>query len=160
MQYYKISISGIVQGVGFRPFIFRLAKRLGLNGIIINKGNIGVEVYTYSNLEPVNEFIKLIPVEKPQIAYIENINNTVISESEMKTILPPKVSIQEFKEKLDIAPSMEGVGSGLTLPPDVAICDKCLKDMNDPNNERYYRYPFIACAECGPRFTTVTECSV
>jgi hydrogenase maturation protein HypF len=156
MQYFKIQITGIVQGVGFRPFIFRLAIKLRLNGIIINKGNIGVEVYTYANIETVQEFIRLIPVEQPQIAYIESVNSSLISESDILRILPPKSTIQDFKDHLTIAPSMEGVGPGLTLPPDVAVCDTCLKDMNDPNNIRYYRYPFVACAECGPRFTTVT----
>ena len=64
--------------------------------------------------------------------------------------------VEEYNT-LEIRKSEQGRGISLTLPPDIAICDECLKDMRNSQKEKYYNYPFIACAVCGPRFTTVTE---
>lgn len=156
MTYFRIIIQGIVQGVGFRPFLYNLARKYHLKGSIINKGNIGVEMVLCTlnkqSSDLINDFLRAIRQEKPDIAYIESIIPQTLEESDLYRLGYNK---DEIESALRIKPSESGKGSGLTLPPDIAICDKCLEEMRDPDNERFYKYPFIACAQCGPRFTTV-----
>jgi len=141
---YELEITGIVQGVGFRPFLYNLARNHDLKGIILNRGNAGVNLKLQGNRENLDEFIGDIKNKKPSISYIE------------------KLSFKEFKSSeiyndLRIEKSEEGRGISLTLPPDIAICDDCLRDMRNPELEKYHNYPFIACAVCGPRYTTVID---
>ncbi len=140
----EITITGIVQGVGFRPFLYKLANSLNLKGYILNRGNAGVRLEVQGKDRDINEFIRNISIKTPEISYIENIQSREIN----ATI--------EYNN-LEIKPSELGRGVSLTLPPDIAICDECLEDMKDPQKKKYYKYPFIACAVCGPRYTTVTE---
>ena len=139
-----MEITGIVQGVGFRPFLYNLARNHDLRGVILNRGNAGVKLTLQGNRENFEEFIDNIEKKKPKISYIEKLT---VKESE----------ISETFTDLRIGKSEEGRGISLTLPPDVAICDDCLRDMRNPDLQKYYNYPFIACAVCGPRFTTVRE---
>ncbi|MHA1340461.1 MAG: carbamoyltransferase HypF [Promethearchaeota archaeon] len=159
MKYFKITIKGIVQGVGFRPFLYNLANNLGLKGIIVNKGNIGVELLislpNSKDDSDIQNFIDEIRHQKPSISYTEDIIYSEVDEKQIKKEFSLPLSV--INSKLTILPSVRRVGEGLTLPPDIAICDKCLEEMNDPNLKRFYKYPFIACAQCGPRFTTVVE---
>ncbi|TFF90597.1 MAG: carbamoyltransferase HypF [Promethearchaeota archaeon] len=140
----EINITGIVQGVGFRPFLFNLARNHGLFGYILNRGNAGVRLVLQGNSEDINIFIKDIDEKSPKISYIEDIIVKVLDSTEV------------FRN-LTIKKSEKGRGISLTLPSDVAICDDCLTDMRNSNLLKYYIYPFIACATCGPRFTTVKE---
>ncbi len=140
----EINITGIVQGVGFRPFLFNLAHSLNLNGIILNRGNAGVKLIIQGNSNEINTFLENIELKKPNISYIENL------------IVKEKNVYKEFKN-LKIEKSEEGRGVSLTLPPDIAICDSCIIDMRNKALKKYYNYPFIACAVCGPRYTTVKE---
>lgn len=153
MEYIKIIIKGIVQGVGFRPFLFNLLYNRGFKGIITNKGNIGVELIIPNSFDEDNVKIQQLLLEiwqrKPDIAYIEDIQVEKISSTDYNLSFPMNTIV--------INPSSEGTGEGLTLPPDIALCDYCLQDMRNPSNPRFYNYPFIACAQCGPRFTTVKE---
>jgi len=140
----EIRITGIVQGVGFRPFLYNLARSLNLNGYILNRGNAGVRLILQGNSQNLKNFLEDIKIKKPKISFIEEI----------------EIEYLDYHEKfqnLEIRQSEQGRGISLTLPPDIAICDECLKDMNDPQKSKYYKYPFIACAVCGPRYTTVTE---
>lgn len=139
-----MEITGIVQGVGFRPFLYNLARNHDLRGVILNRGNAGVRLTLQGNRENFEEFIDNVEKKKPKISYIEKLT---VKESE----------ISETFTDLRIGKSEEGRGISLTLPPDVAICDDCLRDMRNPDLKKYYNYPFIACAVCGPRFTTVRE---
>ena len=139
-----MEITGIVQGVGFRPFLYNLARNHDLRGVILNRGNAGVRLTLQGNRENFEEFIDNVEKKKPKISYIEKLT---VKESE----------ISETFTDLRIGKSEEGRGISLTLPPDVAICDDCLRDMRNPDLQKYYNYPFIACAVCGPRFTTVRE---
>ncbi|NVM19024.1 MAG: carbamoyltransferase HypF [Candidatus Lokiarchaeota archaeon] len=141
---YNLEITGIVQGVGFRPFLYNLARNHDLKGVILNRGNAGVSLTLQGNREDFEEFIDTIKEKKPSISYIEK-----LTVNEIKT--------DETFTDLRIEKSEEGRGISLTLPPDVAICDDCLRDMRNPELQKYYNYPFIACAVCGPRFTTVKE---
>ncbi len=140
----EINITGIVQGVGFRPFLFNLARSLNLYGIILNRGNAGVRCILQGDSNGINKFLEDIKLNKPKISYIENF---IVKE------------IETYKKyiNLRIEKSEEGRGVSLTLPPDIAICNSCLIDMHNEDLKKYYNYPFIACAVCGPRYTTVKE---
>ncbi|MHA1885478.1 MAG: carbamoyltransferase HypF, partial [Promethearchaeota archaeon] len=140
----EISITGIVQGVGFRPFLFNLAREFNLKGKILNRGNAGVKLILQGDYKKINEFIDEIWAKKPIISYIEDIKTS-------------KVKSDKNFPSLTIEKSEQGRGISLTLPPDIAICDNCVNDMFSPKLPKYYNYPFVACAVCGPRFTTVTE---
>ncbi|GAH43386.1 unnamed protein product, partial [marine sediment metagenome] len=140
----EINISGIVQGVGFRPYLFNLARNFGLKGFILNRGNAGVRLVIQGDSERINRFIENIEKKSPKISFIERLD--------VKEIPP-----NEVYARLEIKKSEQGRGISLTLPPDIAICDDCLRDMRDPKLPKYYLYPFIACAVCGPRYTTVKE---
>lgn len=147
MKDYKtveITIIGIVQGVGFRPFLFNLANSFKLKGYILNRGNAGVRLVLQGNSQYIKKFLEDIELKKPKISFIEDISIKFLDFQE------------EFNE-LEIRKSEQGRGVSLTLPPDIAICNECLKDMNTPQKKKYYKYPFVACAVCGPRYTTVTE---
>ena len=140
----EINITGIVQGVGFRPFLFNLARSLGLKGYILNRGNAGVRLILQGEPIEIDRFIKNIDIKRPTISYIENIDIKELSHKEIFNIL-------------EIKKSEQGRGISLTLPPEIALCDKCLMDMRNSESSKYFMYPFIACAVCGPRFTTVKE---
>ncbi len=135
-------ITGIVQGVGFRPFLFNLASSFGLKGFLLNKGNAGVRMVLQGQSEVLKQFLTNLRLNKPEISFIENIS---VKEIECKEVF----------NSLEIRKSEEGRGKGLTLPPDIATCDNCLEDMRNSDIKKYWNYPFIACAQCGPRFTTV-----
>ena len=141
---YNLEITGIVQGVGFRPFLYNLARNHNLRGVILNRGNAGVSLTLQGNREDFEEFMDNVKKKKPNISYIEKLT---VNESLLSKNFPD----------LRIEASEEGRGISLTLPPDVAICNDCLRDMRNPDLKKYYNYPFIACAVCGPRFTTVRE---
>ncbi len=135
-------MSGRVQGVGFRPFIFRLAVRHKLRGYVINLGDAGVEIVAEGPLENVENFIRSIQREVPPVSEI----------SEVHTIYRPYRG--RFKEFIiDKSRNGKQVASGI-FPPDIGICKECLSDMEDPQG-RWFEYPFTACAWCGPRFTGV-----
>ena len=138
----EINITGIIQGVGFRPFLYNLARNSNLNGYILNRGNAGVRLVIQGTTINLENFIEAIELKRPKISYIEDIE---INELDSDTIF----------NTLEIKSSELGRGISLTLPPDIAICEKCLIDMRNKNLSNYYEYPFIACAVCGPRYTTV-----
>lgn len=140
----EINIDGIVQGCGFRPFLFNLARSLDLKGYILNRGNAGVRLVLQGNSNQIEKFIEKVEIENPEISYIESINMRDITNAPLY-------------DDLKIKPSEKGRGISLTLPPDIAICEDCINDMKNKNLKKYYKYPFIACAVCGPRFTTVKE---
>jgi hydrogenase maturation protein HypF len=140
----EINIDGIVQGCGFRPFLFNLARSLDLKGYILNRGNAGVRLVLQGEKTIIDQYVQEVRLKKPDISYIEAI------------IVRDIKNTTSFKN-LEIKPSEQGRGISLTLPPDIAICDDCVRDMNNKELKKYYKYPFIACAVCGPRFTTVKE---
>ncbi len=132
---YKIFVKGIVQGVGFRPFVYREAKKKGLRGEVRNTGS-GVEIIIDKRKET-EKFLQ----NPPPLAKIESI--------EIKKIQQKKYS--DFY----IGKSSEGEGEAF-LPPDVFVCENCLKEMKDNKNRRH-RYYFITCTDCGPRFSIIED---
>ncbi|MDN5345068.1 MAG: hydrogenase maturation protein HypF [Clostridia bacterium] len=139
MQRVALKIEGTVQGVGFRPFIYRLARRHSLGGKVWNAGE-GVMVEIEGRAERVQDFIKSITAEAPALARITGI--------EMEELAP--LGYAGFA----IIHS-QGVAEGrVIVPPDVATCGDCRQDILNPT-DRHYRYPFTNCTNCGPRFTIV-----
>ena len=133
----KISVRGTVQGVGFRPFIYRLAIQLGLSGWVTND-SVGVAIELQGSAETIATFMRLLSSDGPPLAKITNIDSVLI----------PVVEPSPFI----IKPSHQLGSSAPVIPPDVAVCDDCLRELRDPNDRRF-RYPFINCTNCGPRFT-------
>ncbi len=134
MQRVRIHVKGIVQGVGFRPYIYRLAKELGLTGYVVNTSD-GVIIDAEGLKIP--DLIRRIPLEAPPLARISDMDIT---------ILPPQGTV-EFQ----ILESEER-GGFTPLSPDIAVCDDCLRELFNPLDRRYL-YPFINCTNCGPRYT-------
>jgi hydrogenase maturation protein HypF len=138
----EVHVTGRVQGVGFRPFIYRLAVRHGLRGYVINLGDAGVEVVIEGQTENIESFVKSIKAESPPVSEITGIHTSY---------RPYKGKYKEFV--IDRSRNSREAASGI-FPPDIGICPDCLKDMEDAKG-RWFEYPFTACAWCGPRFTGV-----
>ncbi len=137
MKARKILTQGIVQGVGFRPYVYRLASDLKLNGHVRNLGNV-VEIIIEG--ENTDLFIKRLPEELPPIAKIDSMTVEDIEFNDYSDF-----------EIIESGDSYSGVS---VIPPDIAICDSCLEEIRNPNDRRY-KYPFNACTDCGPRFTVI-----
>jgi hydrogenase maturation protein HypF len=135
----RVIVFGVVQGVGFRPFIFRLAKRFGYKGWVKNIG-FGVEIHIES-ATPTNfrDFIEAIDDEKPPLARIERVASK-----------PARfLGCDDFQVK-----KTESGESFVFISPDISVCENCRREMSDPQDRRF-RYPFINCTDCGPRYTIV-----
>lgn len=140
MQRQKIIIEGIVQGVGFRPFIYQLAQRLCLVGTVGNDTR-GVTIEVQGESAILQDFLAAIEKEKPPLASIQRIK------VEMVPVQPsPDFSI--VKSSLDETRRAQ-------VAPDTFVCDACLQELFDATDRRYL-YPFINCTNCGPRYTIVT----
>lgn len=136
-----LHVTGTVQGVGFRPFIYQLAIAHGLFGYVKNLGN-HVEILIEGSPESIKKFLKELPERKPPLAKV--------TEIEAKN-----VSLSGYS-KFIIVPSESGVFVNSIIPPDTAICEDCKSEIFDPSS-RYYHYPFTVCTNCGPRYTTVRK---
>ncbi|MGC9064667.1 MAG: acylphosphatase, partial [bacterium] len=135
-----LSVYGVVQGVGFRPFIYKLAKEYHLNGWVLNTSS-SVEIEIEGKPEDIEGFISDIKRKSPPLARIEKIS--------IEEVKPNNYSDFVIKE------SKKDLGYQL-ISPDIATCDECLKELFSPNNRRYL-YPFINCTNCGPRFTIIKD---
>lgn len=142
MERELLKIHGIVQGVGFRPFIHKLVGEYGLHGFIKNTSS-GVELELEGERGTLERFTAALPRRAPKLAVIESIEAEYTQElknySDFK-ILQSKT--EEFRNTL--------------ISPDICICDDCLRELRD-RNDRRYRYPFINCTNCGPRFTIIKD---
>ncbi len=137
----QIEVSGIVQGVGFRPYVYRLAADRQLRGTIRNT-SAGVTIEIQGPAEAVQNFVERLPAEAPPLARITGFAVVEI----------PCNGDQDFR----IVHSREGEEVRTLISPDVAICPDCLREMFDQGDRRY-RYPFINCTNCGPRFTIIRD---
>ena len=137
-----ILVKGIVQGVGFRPFVYRLATANKLHGFVQNRGDAGVRIVVEGKGSDIERFITELKTKKPPLA----------------EILDLKVKYQDSKRefsRFEIKESFHGGSeSGSTIPPDISICAECLSEMRTPADSRY-RYFFITCTDCGPRYTII-----
>ncbi len=131
-------MTGIVQGVGFRPFVFSLAGRYGLGGFVLNDGR-GVVVEAEGDERSLEGFGLALEREAPALARVDEVTATDV---------PARGEVA-----FTIAESAS-TGHTALVPPDVATCDECVRELFDPADRRY-RYPFVNCTQCGPRFTIV-----
>src|SRR5208283_4773839 len=138
----KISVTGIVQGVGFRPFIYRLATKNGLAGYVRNRGDAGVEILLEGDAQGIESFMRDLTEKKPSLAQIYSVKSGELSGKNQYD----KFTILKSSEVVEL--------SGSIIPPDIAICNECLAELRDPKNPRY-EYFFITCTNCGPRFTII-----
>jgi len=138
----KINVSGIVQGVGFRPFIYRIAAKNFLKGYVRNRGDAGVEILLEGEEKNVKSFLRDLKEKKPPLAQIYEV-----------TTFPLKGE-NKYERFTILKSSEEAELSGSVIPPDIAICDECLRELRDPGDPRY-NYFFITCTDCGPRFTVI-----
>ena len=136
-----IEVTGVVQGVGFRPYVYRLALQRNLAGFITNTA-AGVSIEVEGPAEAVDDFVSQLPQEAPRLARI-----TQLAASDI-----PARAEDEFR----ILPSRAGENRRVLISPDVAICDDCLRELFDPSDRRFH-YPFINCTNCGPRYTIVRD---
>src|SRR5208337_4284292 len=142
----QIEVSGIVQGVGFRPYVYRLATGRHLRGTIRNT-SAGVTIEIQGPAETVQDFVEHLPAEAPPLARITN-----VAVHDVPCVAEQVGDVQDFC----IVHSREGEEVRTLISPDVAICPDCLREMFDPKDRRY-RYPFINCTNCGPRFTIIRD---
>ena len=133
-----------MQGVGFRPFVYRIATEASLNGYVRNLGNV-VEIILQGSHQDMEEFLFNLQNKLPPIAKINNIETRDLKEEDEK--------YDDYSDFV-IRESADDFAGTSVIPPDVAICDNCLEEINDPQNRRY-KYPFNACTDCGPRFTVI-----
>jgi len=140
----EIAVTGIVQGVGFRPFVYRLATRLGLTGFVRNMGDAGVQIVVAGEKKTIEAFIKALRSEKPPLSRIDGI----------KVVW--KSSEEGFSSFRVLQSERTNLGLPSVIPPDLALCEDCKQEMLDKKDRRYF-YPFITCVNCGPRFTIIEE---
>ena len=138
----EVRVSGIVQGIGFRPFIYRIATKYGLVGYVRNRGDGLVEIVIEGRKNRIEGFLKELRHKPPPLARIYKITTKYSEET------------GEFKNFRIIKSSGRLEFSGSIIPPDIAICDECLRELRDPKNRRY-NYFFITCTNCGPRYTII-----
>lgn len=141
-QTLRLRVQGVVQGVGFRPFVFRLAQALGLSGWVRNDLE-GVLIEVSATPEVLSAFVQTLSEQAPPAARVERIDVVECRPGG----LPPGFAILES----------EASGPITTLiSPDLTLCEDCLQELFDPANRRY-RYPFINCTNCGPRYSIIQQ---
>jgi hydrogenase maturation protein HypF len=134
---FQITISGIVQGVGFRPFVYNTAIQFNLKGFVSNN-EFGVVIIVQEEEKTIREFVDQLKKIHPKKAII-----TTIQVSEIET--------EERFDLFFIKPTEKGISINAPLTPDFAICKNCKEEILDPQNRRFY-YPFTSCTSCGPRY--------
>jgi len=135
----RMRVTGTVQGVGFRPYVYRLAGELSLGGFVLNDAH-GVLIEVEGDAAAVDRFVARLPCEAPPLAVLEQV---LVSDQ-----------TPSGDESFTIVASVAGSVPDAPVTPDSATCDDCLRELFDPADRRF-RYPFINCTNCGPRFTIV-----
>ncbi len=137
-------VTGVVQGVGFRPFVYQLATRAALRGWVMNT-SAGVEIQVQGDLSALENFSRALVNEKPPLARIDSLS-----------FVDSPTNGHSLFENFEIRASVAFEGAFQPISPDIAICADCLRELFDPADRRY-RYPFINCTNCGPRFTIIQD---
>lgn len=137
----RLLVNGIVQGVGFRPFVYQLALRHGLQGEVANTSE-GVLIDIEGAPEGLDAFEAELVTRTPPLARITEVRRTARE--------------PHGAEGFRIVESRRGVSMETLIPPDVAVCEDCLAELFDPRDRRF-RYPFINCTHCGPRYTIIED---
>lgn len=137
----RISIRGVVQGVGFRPFVFNLAKNIGIRGFILNSSS-GVTIEAEGVESALDCFVESLRTQAPPLARIEEIKLT-----DLEAL---------GDEQFEIRESRASEGEFVLVSPEVAACEDCLREIGDQQNRRFV-YPFTNCTSCGPRYTIIRD---
>lgn len=137
----SIDVTGIVQGVGFRPFVYRLAQECNLTGFIANTP-AGVTIEVQGEPDVLDRFLERLPAELPPLAKVTSL---VPRDTETQ----PETAFRILSSRLDAPPKV-------LISPDVAVCEDCFREMMNPRDRRF-RYPFVNCTNCGPRFTIIRD---
>jgi hydrogenase maturation protein HypF len=140
-----ISISGLVQGIGFRPFVYRIAVGNSLRGYVKNLGDAGVDIDVEGEKDSIEAFLVDLHEKRPPIAVYTKVDVDWLED---------EVGYGEFN--IDMSDLGKKAVKLSIIPPDIAVCPDCLEEIFDPGN-RHYLYPFTCCAICGPRLTTITD---
>jgi len=140
---WRVQVHGLVQGVGFRPFVYRLATGLGLSGWVSNTPE-GVVIEAEGHLEALQNLVSGLEQEAPVNAHVEAVFAEPIARS---------TGLGEDRE-FRVCESQEQGTAATSLPADLAPCRQCTEELHDPGNRRY-RYPFINCTDCGPRYSLI-----
>lgn len=138
---YRVTITGVVQGVGFRPFVYNLAIACGIAGTVLNSSQ-GVIIEAEGPEEALQAFLKEIRERPPRLARVEK-----MVYEEMAPVGERGFSIRASQKEKEVK---------ALVPPDVALCPDCRREIADPQ-DRHFRYPFTNCTNCGPRFTIINE---
>jgi hydrogenase maturation protein HypF len=142
----RIEIQGAVQGVGFRPFVYRIAQIAGVHGYVLNT-SAGVVIEAEGDQPSVDRFFRALQDELPPLARIDEIRITEMEIAQAARNGEPGFAIRE---------SLETEGRFAFVPPDAATCSDCLRELTTPSDRRYH-YPFINCTNCGPRYTIIRD---
>lgn len=153
---FRIHGSGVVQGVGFRPFVSRLARRHALTGFICNRAD-GVLLEVQGRDEVVQQFMAELVAEQPPAASIAELRKSPIAPVEGEEGFAILLSQPDFPSAgTEYGAPSERQATLPLIPPDRALCSSCREELADPANRRY-RHPFVSCTDCGPRFTVVQQ---
>jgi hydrogenase maturation protein HypF len=144
MPIRKIHVTGIVQGVGFRPFVYQIATRAKLNGWVANT-SAGVDIEIQGDVAALDEFLRALTQDQPPLARIDSID---VQDA-------PSNGQTQF-DLFEIRESVSVEGAFQPISPDISTCPDCLRELFDPHDRRYL-YPFINCTNCGPRFTIIED---
>lgn len=138
----EVRVEGVVQGVGFRPFVYRTAVARDLAGRVKNLGDAGVAITLEGDGGDVDDFLNQLRRNPPPLSHVESVAVTRTEPAGLDTF--------------EIAESASAEGGTGTIPPDTGVCDDCLADMRTPDS-RYHNYWATACVNCGPRFTVIRD---
>ncbi len=141
IERHRLIVQGVVQGVGFRPFVYGLAAQFDLAGFVGNDST-GVFIEVEGPATALDLFREQLVSKAPPLAFIESLTSATIP--------------LQHEDKFIIVKSQVQATANTLISPDLVTCDDCLQELFDPNNRRY-RYPFINCTNCGPRFTIIRD---
>lgn len=150
-QARRVEVHGTVQGVGFRPYVYRLANSLGLRGTVRNAGG-HVVIEVVGGREALEALVRRLPAEAPAQAVVTQVlvteHHPAPAQDGFRVIesRPAQAGGRDFGEACEPKPRL--------CPPDIATCERCLRELFDPADRRY-RYPFINCTDCGPRASII-----
>ncbi|GJO07758.1 carbamoyltransferase [Mycobacterium marinum] len=136
----RFTVTGVVQGVGFRPFVHQLASELGLSGFVGND-SAAVFIEVQGGRAGLDEFARRLRADAPPLARISSVSAT-------------ELALQAGATGFRIVASQDAAGATTPIPPDIAVCDDCLRELFDPRDRRF-RHPFVTCTNCGPRLTVI-----
>ena len=144
MRHVHIHVTGIVQGVGMRPFVYREAMAHGICGWVLNAGD-GVHIEAHAPADALDAFVAALSEHAPAAARVEHVETMDLAANDWDA-----ANEQGFR----IVASQDQTAHTTLVSPDIATCDDCLRELFDPADRRYH-YPFINCTNCGPRFTII-----